>query len=94
LETKVARMSVFYERDVILKDLRQHVIEMVLENSNNMRLTLREDLLPANYKDEKHLVEEYHNNNKDSIAGFNVKTGQWVSLEIPTIKYLQVIDGY
>lgn len=87
-------MSRFYERDVILKDLRQHVIEMVLNNSGTMRLTLREDLLPNNYRDEKHLEQEYHENNKQSIAGFDVKTGKWTTLDIGKIRYLQVIDGY
>lgn len=84
----------FYERDTVLKDMRQYVIETNINGNNVRRLTLREDLLPKNYVQEKHLEEDFHSKNKDFIAAYDVRNNQWVTVDVKTIKYVQVIDGY
>jgi hypothetical protein len=89
-----------YERDAILKDLRRNVIEIFVSNSNSpkdtiaFRATLREDLLPQSYQQEKLLEQNFHEENKNLLSAFNVANGQWITVDISNVRYVQIIDGY
>lgn len=82
-------------RDEILKDLRHYVIEFTFKDKPVQRLTLRPDLLPSTYSKDINEEKEFHNNNPEFIAAWNVsKPGGWLNFNINTISYLQIIDGY
>jgi hypothetical protein len=89
-------------RDSILKDLREYVIEVHFEKVNgenrNMRCTLRPDLLPPSYREqlsEQKEEIEFHQKNPNVIAAWDVQKGGWRSFRVDSVKYLQnVNDGY
>lgn len=89
-----------YERDVILKDLRKNVVEIfILKDKNSKDLvsfkgTLREDILPKSYQEEKLLEQQFHEENKDNISSFNISNGKWVTLNILDIKYVQIVEAF
>lgn len=89
-----------YERDNVLRDLRKYVVEIFIPKSDgtagliSFRSTLREDLLPKSYQEDKLLEMQFHEENKDSISSFNVANGKWVTLNVSDIKYVQVVEGY
>lgn len=89
-----------YERNAVLKDLRQNVIEIFISNKDSpknvvsFRTTLREDLLPKSYQEEKLIEHNFHEENKNLISAFNVTNGQWLTVDISDVKYVQIIDGY
>jgi hypothetical protein len=88
-----------FDRDTILKDLRQYVIEVHFTKVNGeqrvMRCTLRPDLLPKSYindLNEQKQEKEYHQTNPDVIAAWDVQKGGWRSFRIDTVGYLQNVD--
>ena len=90
-----------YQRDVLLNDLRNNVIEVTFTKTNGdqriMRCTLMENMLPATYKtnpDEKASETDFHQKNKDVIAAWDVQAGGWRSFRIDCVTYVQVIDSY
>lgn len=90
-----------YERDIILNDLRHNVIEVTFTKVNGeqrvMRCTLRENLLPKTYVEninEQKEEKEFHRNNPNVIAAWDVQKGGWRSFRVDSVEYLQIIDGY
>lgn len=90
-----------YQRDVLLKDLRQNVIEVTFTKVNGdqrvMRCTLIENMLPPSYRnnpDEKSSETEFHQKNPEVIAAWDVQAGGWRSFRIDSVTYVQVIDSY
>lgn len=90
-----------YQRDTILKDLRENVLEVTFTKVNGeqrvMRCTLRNDLLPKTFVenvDEQKEEKEFHQNNPDTIACWDVQKGGWRSFRVDSVGYLQIIDGY
>lgn len=86
------------DRDTVIKDLRDYVIEVSFEKVNGenrvMRCTLKPNLLPPSYINESAEEKTFHNNNPNVIAAWDVQKGGWRSFRIDSVKYLQVIDGY
>lgn len=88
-----------YERDSILKDLREYVIEVHFNKVNGeeriMRCTLRPDMLPASYKEEIQEEKNFHSKNQDVIAAWDVQKGGWRSFRVDSVKIIQnVNDNY
>ena len=85
-----------YDRDTILTDLRQYVIEVNFTKVNGdnrvMRCTLRPDLLPENYINEAAEEKGFHKANPDVIAAWDVQKGGWRSFRVDTIGYLQNVN--
>ena len=85
-----------FERDTILKDLREYVIEVTFTKVNgeqrNMRCTLRPDLLPPNYVNEISEEKKYHQTNPDVIAAWDVQKGGWRSFRIDSVTYIQNVN--
>jgi hypothetical protein len=90
-----------YQRDIILTDLRENVIEVTFTKVNGeqrvMRCTLRTDLLPKTFVEnvnEQKEEKEFHQKNPDVIASWDVQKGGWRSFKVDSVEYLQIIDGY
>ena len=87
-----------FERDVVLNDLRNNVVEVTFTKVNGeervMRCTLRPDLLPKTFNEEKEQEENFHRENKNAIAAWDVQKGGWRSFRIDSVSYLQVVDNY
>jgi hypothetical protein len=87
-----------YQRDTLLKDLHEHVIEIMFTKVDGteriMRCTLREDLLPKNYEKDPGEVKKFHKENKDIIAAWDMQKGGWRSFRIDSVQYCEIKDNY
>lgn len=90
-----------FDRDTILKDLRQHVVEVTFNKVDGtpriMRCTLAPRHLPKTFNEnieEQNQEKEFHQKNENVIAAWDVQKGGWRSFRIDSVEYLQVIDGY
>lgn len=88
-----------FNRDMILKDLREYVIEITFTKVNgeqrNMRCTLRPDLLPETYINEAAEEKAFHRVNPDTIAAWDMQKGGWRSFRVDSVSYIQnVNDNY
>lgn len=87
-----------FDRDTLLNDLRDYVIEVTftkVDGSNRvMRCTLKPDHLPPNYLKESSEEKNFHKQNPDVIAAWDVQKGGWRSFRIDSVQYVQIIDGY
>jgi hypothetical protein len=85
-----------FERDTILKDLREYVIEVHFTKVNGedriMRCTLRPDLLPPTYVKDITEEKEFHQKNTDVIAAWDVQNRGWRSFRIDSVKYVQDVS--
>lgn len=83
-----------FQRDTLLKEMRQHVIEITVSESNGNhltgRFTLRPDLLPPNY--EKQAEIDFHNNNPKEIIAWNVRGGGWVKIDVDSVRLTQDVS--
>lgn len=92
-------MTVKYDRDTVLKDLHENVVEVHFTKVNGetrvLRCTLDAKYLPPNY-DAKHLEEQHkRKENLAVVAAWDLNNHGWRSFRIDSIQYLQVIDaGY
>lgn len=88
-----------YDRDALLKDLRQYVIEVTFNKVDGtqriMRCTLRPDLLPPTYQEDITEERQFHKENKDVISAWDVHKNNWRSFRINSVTYVQnVNDNY
>lgn len=90
-----------YDRDRLLTDLRSNVIEVHFTKTNGesrvMRCTLLTRLLPESYinsSDEQNQERNFHQQNANVIACWDVQAGGWRSFRIDSVNYCQVIDQY
>lgn len=88
-----------YDRDTVLKDLRNSVIEITFTkvdgSPRTMRCTLDPKHLPPRYIVEDQAEEkEFHRKNENVISCWDVQKGGWRSFRIDSVEYLQFIDGY
>lgn len=83
-----------YERDTILDDLKNWVVEFTLKNNVVFRATLKDEHLPENVKTQKHLEENYHIENPNMISCFGIVQKRWVAFDVNDVLYVQLIDAY
>jgi hypothetical protein len=90
-----------YQRDKLLSDLRSNAIEVHFTKVNGenraMRCTLMPRLLPASYVkslEEQQSEKNFHNQNMDVIAAWDLDKGAWRSFRIDSVTYCQVLDFY
>ena len=85
-----------FDRDVILKDLREYVIEVHFTKVNGedrvMRCTLRPDLLPQTYTTDITEEKKFHKENPAVISAWDVTKGGWRSFRIDSVKYVQDVS--
>lgn len=87
-----------YQRDQLLNDLRENVIEVVFTKVNGenrtMHCTLRKEFLPESYKSDEQEEKKFHTTNPETLAVWDVQNRGWRSFKIDSITYAQIIDGY
>lgn len=90
-----------YQRDALLKDLRENVIEVHFTKTNGenrlMRCTLQPRMLPEAYRQdpsERQGELDFHSKNPDVIAVWDVQAAGWRSFRIDSVIYAQVLDNY
>lgn len=87
-----------FERDTLLKDLRENVCEIfVTQNGQQraMRCSLKADVLPDSYhQSEASKVKEFHEQNPDLLAVWDMNNNAWRKLHINTVEYVQVVDSF
>lgn len=85
-----------YERNNLLNDLKDHVMEVTFVKVNGdrriMRCTLDQRVIPH---DGKHLDEQHsRKENLDVIACWDVRANGWRSFRVDSVEYVQEVDGY
>jgi len=87
-----------YERDTLLKDLRDNVMAVYFTKvdgtEREMKCTLMPSLLPPNYIKEQAEEKDFHAKNPNVLAVWDVMNGGWRSFRIDSIKYVQILDAY
>lgn len=91
-------MPATYDKDAMLKDLREHACEVRFTKVNGekriMHCTLQPHLLPQN-TDLRHLDEMHRKpENKEAIAVWDLQQHGWRSFRLDSVEYAQIIDGY
>lgn len=84
-----------YNRDTILADLRDNVIEVVFDKVNNqpriMRCTLQREFLPESYKEKADT--DYHTANPDVLAVWDLDNKGWRAFRIDSVRMIQALDS-
>jgi len=90
-----------YDRDTLLRDLRVNLLEVHFTKANGetrvMRCTLQPHMLPESYRnDPKERAEEknFHNNNPDVIAVWDIEANGWRSFRIDSVFYCEAKSVY
>lgn len=88
-----------YERDVLLKDLSEHVCQVffkkVGESQRVMRCSLSPNALPDSYElTEAPKVKDFHEKNPDIIAVWDLDNGGWRQFTMENVEYVQVVDTF
>jgi len=89
-----------YNRDTILSDLRNNVIEVSFTKADGtsriMRCTLDPKILPPSYiKEDIEKEKTFHVENPNVISAWDVQNNGWRSFRIDSVHYVQAVpDGY
>jgi hypothetical protein len=82
-----------YVRDDLLKDLKNNIIEIRLVSGDVVRCSLKKHNLPPSYIEEQKDVQNFHDENPEKIAAFNVNgAGGWFTFNVEDVEYVQVVD--
>ena len=88
-----------YTRDTLLNDLRNNILEVHFTKVNGqarvMRCTLATRYLPESYVqslEEQETEKKFHEENKETIAVWDVLQKGWRSFRIDTVTYAQALD--
>lgn len=86
-----------YDRDTVLTDLRNNVVEVhfIKENGEQrvMKCTLKKNMLPARYAMEDEGEERaFHGKNPQVIAAWSINDNGWRSFRIESVYYVQAVD--
>ena len=81
-----------HKKEIVVKDLRNYVIEVTFKpnttDSSVRRVTLKPDLLPSNYNENiKNDEIEFNNNLDEYIIAWDVRLNQWKKFDVNTITY-------
>jgi hypothetical protein len=85
----------FYERDIILRDLRENVMRVTFVKVNGenriMNCTLRPDMLPPSYVTEETKERAFHQENPNVISCWDLQAKGWRSFRIDSVTYIEDI---
>lgn len=91
-------MASLYTRDGLLKDLRENVVEVLFVKvggeERRMRCSLREEILPKSYANDKAEEIQFHQKNPDVISCWDIEKQGWRSFRIDSVLYAQALDNY
>jgi len=83
-----------YERDVILNELRNNVIEVSFDKDNGqprvMRCTLMKYFLPESYKEQADV--NFHAGHPNVLAVWDIDNQGWRSFKIDSVRMVQALD--
>ncbi len=83
------------QRDQLLADLRSNIIEVVFTKKDGstriMKATLNPNILPPSYKEEIQEEKDYHKENPDNVAVWDVDAKGWRSFNISTVLSTQLV---
>jgi hypothetical protein len=86
-----------YERDTVLKDLRENAMAIYFTdttgNKHEIRCTLMPSLLPKTYLNEMAEERKYHEDNPNMIAAWNIMKNMWINFDISHVDYVQILDS-
>jgi hypothetical protein len=89
-----------YKRDTILEDLRNNIVEVTFTKVNgerrSMRCTLMTNYLPEVHQknpEEQEKEKNFHKENPDVLAVWDVQNGGWRSFRINSVDYVQILDN-
>jgi len=83
------------KREDLLKDLKEHVIEVFfVTGAAPVRVTLRLELIPEDSRADETEFKQFHNININSVGSWNVTKNRWVFFDIKNVNYVQIVDGY
>lgn len=85
-----------YDRDTLLKELRENVMSVFFTKVNGdkreLRCTLMPRLLPPQYVNEEKEEKDFHVKNPEVIAVWDVVNGGWRSFRIDSVDYVSALD--
>lgn len=87
-----------FDRDNVMRDLRDHVAEVLFKkldgSPRRMRCTLMPNHLPGNFNAE-HLEEmAQREENKQTVVVWDIDVNNWRSFHVANIEYMQILDNY
>lgn len=87
-----------YNRDELLADLKENVVEVTFKKLNGdqriMKCTLMNNMLPKNY-DAEHLDHMHRKTeNLVTIAAWDIVKHGWRSFHVDNVEYAQVLDNF
>lgn len=87
-----------FNRDDLMKDLSEGVLEVVFDkvdgSQRTLRCTLRPDLLPKIFNGEKEEFSSFHKENPEVIAVWGIHENNWRSFRVENVRYVQSVEGY
>lgn len=90
-----------YDRDRLLVDLRSNVVELHFMKTNGenrvMKCTLMSRFLPESYirnTEEQNTERQYHRDNPNVIAAWDIDARGWRSFRIDSVTYCQALYSY
>ncbi len=86
-----------YQRDVILKDLRENVIEityMTEKGLDKIRCTLDPQFLPPAYQTLQYEERRFHSEHVEGLLVYDMQRHTWKKFLIDSVEYCQVLDAY
>ncbi len=86
--------SASYERNTLLSDLRDNIIEVSFDKVNGqpriMRCTLMRQFLPEAYNENADI--KYHNENPEILAVWDIDNKGWRRFYAQSVKMVQSLD--
>jgi hypothetical protein len=83
-------------RDTLLEDLRENVIDVIFTKVNGeerrMKCTLMPSILPAKYITEEAAERNFHETNKETIRAWDIENNGWRSFRIENVSFVQALD--
>lgn len=89
-----------YERDKLIADLKQSVVEVTFTKVNGERRIMRctldlKHLPPMTNEQYDHLDrQQKREENKEVIAVWDVQANGWRSFRVESVQYVQEVDAY
>lgn len=84
-----------YQRDTLLNDLRQSVLEVRFVKTDGtlrtMRCTLLSQYLPENFNNAEEV--DFHHSNQDVLAVWDIGSNGWRSFRIDSVQWAQLLDA-
>jgi hypothetical protein len=86
--------KIIYDRNTVLSELRENVMEISFDKVNGqpriLRCTLMRYFLPENYKEQADV--NFHTKNADILAVWDIDNKGWRAFRVNSVKMVQALD--